>query len=74
MQELMLICSLKCKNLGKFGFLSEEFFWLKTTTNDLEKEVLKSKIALCCSSHKTERGGEKTPKLLMVHRGSGILS
>lgn len=41
MQELMLICSLKCKNLGKFGFLSEEFFWLKTTTNDLEKQVLK---------------------------------
>lgn len=29
MQELMFLCTLKCKNLGKFGFLSEDFFFVK---------------------------------------------
>lgn len=62
MQKLMLIYSLKCNNLEKFLFFSGEIFWLKTTTGNLEKQVLNKKIALCCGSHEIGRGGEKKTK------------
>lgn len=62
MQKLMLIYSLKCKNLEKFRFFSGDIFWLKTTTGYLEKQVLNEKIALCYGSHMIGRGGEKKPK------------
>lgn len=40
MQKLVFVYSLKCKNLEEFGFYLGEVFWLKTTTGDLEKQVL----------------------------------
>lgn len=40
MQKLMLIYSLKCKNMEEIGFFSGEIFWLKTTMGNLEKQIL----------------------------------